>query len=79
MTSKCITPNGYVGFPGMISWKDVSVGKRLSIRMLIFHNVSAEMRFRLLPPSMNTFFEEKPPIYASRTRAWCPGRGIFSG
>jgi hypothetical protein len=41
MTSKCIAPSGYVGFPGTIPWKDASVGKRLSIRILIFHNVSA--------------------------------------
>jgi hypothetical protein len=41
--------------------------------------VSAYMRFRLLPPSMNTFLEVKPPICASRTKAWCPGRGIFGG
>jgi hypothetical protein len=41
MTSKCIAPNGYIGFPGTIPWKDVSVGKRLFIRILILRKVSA--------------------------------------
>jgi hypothetical protein len=51
----------------------------LFIGILILRRVSAYIRFRLLPPSMNTFFEVNPPIYASRTKAWCPGRGIFGG
>jgi hypothetical protein len=41
MTSKCITPKGYVGFPGTIPWKEVSVGRRSFIRILIFRSVSA--------------------------------------
>jgi hypothetical protein len=41
MTSKCITPRGYVGFPGTILWKEVSVGRRSFIGILIFHSVSA--------------------------------------
>jgi hypothetical protein len=41
MMSKCIAPNGYVGFPGTIPWKDISVGKRLFIGILILRNVSA--------------------------------------
>jgi hypothetical protein len=41
MTSKCITPRGYVGFPGTIPWKDVSVGRRSFIGILMFRSVSA--------------------------------------
>jgi hypothetical protein len=41
MTSKCITPKGYVEFPGTMPWKEVSDGKRSAIRILIFCSVSA--------------------------------------
>jgi hypothetical protein len=41
MTSRCIAPNWYVGFPGTIPWKEVSVGRRLFSGILIFHSVSA--------------------------------------
>jgi hypothetical protein len=60
--SKCITPRGYVGFPRTIPWKEVSVDRRSFIGILIFHSMSAYMRFKLLPPSMITFLEVKPPI-----------------
>jgi hypothetical protein len=39
--SRCIAPRGYVSFPGMIPWKNVSIGRRSFIRILIFHSVSA--------------------------------------
>jgi hypothetical protein len=41
MTSKCINPKRYVGFPGTVPWKEVSVGRRSFIGILIFHSVSA--------------------------------------
>jgi hypothetical protein len=34
-------PKGYVGFPGTILWKEVSVGRRSFIGILIFRSVSA--------------------------------------
>jgi hypothetical protein len=34
-------PKGYVGFPGTIPWKDVSVGRTSFIGILIFRSVSA--------------------------------------
>jgi hypothetical protein len=46
---------------------------------LIFHSVSTYMRFKLLPPSINTSLEVKPPICASRTRADVLGAGSLVG
>jgi hypothetical protein len=34
-------PNGYVSFPRTIPWKEISVGRRLFIGILIFCSVSA--------------------------------------
>src|SRR6266699_545096 len=47
--------------------------------MLIFRKVSAYMRFKLLPPSMNTRDTSNPAITAGRINAACPGLGTCGG
>ncbi|KAK1682381.1 hypothetical protein QYE76_043229 [Lolium multiflorum] len=56
-----------------------SVGFRFARDMFIFLNVSAYMRFKLLPPSMKTLDTSKPAITAGKMSADCPGRGTCCG
>ncbi|KAK1662936.1 hypothetical protein QYE76_051095 [Lolium multiflorum] len=49
---------------GVIPWNRVSVGFKFARDMFIFLNVSAYIRFKLLPPSMKTLDTSKPAITA---------------
>ena len=77
--------NVEIDLPQWITWlfgRDVveaCVGVKFAKDMFIFLNVSAYIRFRLLPPSMNTRGTLNPAITAGKISADCPGRGTCCG